>query len=354
MKSFPQKIRQFRTQRLTHDLNKTQAPCSSPAGECVLLNQEGPVRHCIAHRDGSMIAVARKKFWYISKTGGGYSWWVHGHTRFPSFTGVYRQSEHEAIMLYFDGLSYFVGSIYIGIDYFRTMIQLQKTPYSLGRISDTEFVVGFTDGAIRFYTHQNGRKTKLERSICGVHSDYINHIEVHRNLMVAVSDCKTVSVWNTITKKRVAMLPHRYSVLNAVVNMHFIVTSSFTEVRVFENKPGYCLRYVFRRRHRNLAVEVVGDSFLLLSDNSHHISVVSLGKKQIVQSVKTSLPQISHLSLTRDGHVIVGSCLVINADQETEKSTSTELNRCAVVEFTEGSRIREELKKEASCRFGIQ
>lgn len=356
MKSFPEKSCEARIRKLTHDLRKNRMPNSSPDTELVLIDHEVSisVRDLIAHKDGSIVVASVDKLVFLSKMENvSFQWTCNGIT-IPSFAGVFRHNENQVMALHFCSVKFYIVSIFVGVDQFRTVTELPPFPTVITCIAASEFVVGFYDGALRFYTHKNGNKTKLSRFISGIYSDYIEHICVHDKLMVAVSMCGTVSVWDTNKKNRVAMLPHKTSCRRVSINKHFIVTLSYSEVRVFENEPGYRLRHVFNCRLSSYDVNVISDSFLLISGSYPELSVVCLKRMKIIKSVRTSLPFISHVSLTRDGHVILGCCIDIQAKRNLEEDLGEKFNSCVALKLTEEYGIHDGLIKEASHRFGIQ
>eukprot|EP00171_Calliarthron_tuberculosum_P010454 IDg10454t1 len=230
---------------------------------------------------------------------------------------------------------------------------------SLASLSDTEFVVGDENGVLSFYKHRNGDNIQFVHSIPSVHQRWVNWIAVHDNLMVSVSECSTVCVWDITTRRRVAMLPHISSVWYAAMNDHIIATSSFQEVRVFKNGPGYRLSHVFKglnQGFRTFCVEVVGDNLLLTAGEGSLITVTSLSMKMPIIRVSTTLPYIQDLTITSDGMVVASCNKEISdpgeSDSTVSESIPQEMDRCAVIIFARKHGIKKELRKEARKRFG--
>lgn len=346
--------------RRTNNSHTIDVPVLRPKKELVLLNEQGPKRvfQCNAHEDGSMIAlVGLGQFWYISMFGVTSSWRAPRGVSMQYVECFFRQENNQAILADCKG---FICFVCLRSHSIFPMLRCKTPIGSMAFISATKFVAGCDNGALCFYEHRNGQSAKLLRSIRGIHSKRINQVVVYDKLLVAVSTCHTVSVWDVTQEKRIAMLPHCAPVYKTVVNQHFIVTMSYSEVRLFKNRAGYPLCHVFKGIDGNwdiFCVEIIGKCFLLTAGTRSMITVVSLEKKLPIMRIETTLPSILNMSLTPDGQVIASCFQKVHLDGDSNSSTSDSflngINRCVAIELTKKYGIRNKLKNEAMCRFEV-
>lgn len=358
MKNANQRQR-LRELRRTHNLIDVEVEIQYAANERSLESSNGPdpVFRCVPHSDGSLIALAgRGQFWYISKSENNISGLVSSNVHTDYARGLIRVHDDLAISVGYDGRLIATFFKYPS-EWFARQLPVQLI--SLAAISSSEFVLGDGTGVLRFFEHRNGFGMRQTHSITSVHQKYVDWIAVHGRLMVTVSACRTVSVFDTSTKKRVAMLPHRFPAVYSAINEHLIATAGYEEVRVFANSPGYRLLDVFKGLNNGLdlyCVDVIGDSLILTAGFFPLITVTSLVTKRPITRILTSLPYIQELTLTPDGRLIAVCDKRIPEDNVTTSNDPImdSLTRLAIITVPRKHGVKRELMKEAVRRFGIK
>ncbi len=122
------------------------------------------------------------------------------------------------------------------------------------KISDTEFIVGCSEGHLFCFEHEGGRNLRETKRTWKAHTDTIMNISVHNGVIVTTSSDWTARLWDAETKKRLAVLYHDGKVLDTAISDQYIVTCSRygpshwekSELRIFRNSEGYSLTKILR------------------------------------------------------------------------------------------------------------
>jgi WD domain, G-beta repeat len=116
--------------------------------------------------------------------------------------------------------------------------------YCLAAQGRGRFVVGVKDGSFVFCTHEEGHQVKEFFRMDGVDWYRVYDLATHGLRLVSAHWNSTARVWDTDSKKAVAVLEgHQDLVSRVCVNDEYIVTASFdTTLRVYSSVDFQCLR----------------------------------------------------------------------------------------------------------------
>ncbi len=197
-------------------------------------------------------------------------------------------------------------------------------------ISDTEFLVGGSQGDLFSFQHEGGLNLRETRRLWRAHADTISNISCHNGTVVTTSWDWTARLWDAETKKRLAVLYHNERVLDGAISEQYIVTCSRygqsdwknSELRIYRNGEGYPLTKILRT-HEGLYVPKLLDGGRVLciltgyEDENRQpavrntLVVVDFENERILAQLKVGCRSIVRYEVLSDGRLVVvghGGC----------------------------------------------
>ncbi len=204
----------------------------------------------------------------------------------------------------------------------------------MSKISDTEFVVGGSQGHLFSFEHEGGYNLRQTRCIWKAHTDTITNISFHNGIIVTTSDDRTARLWDTETKKRLAVLYHDEVVSSGVISDQYIVTCSRyghsdwekSELRIYRNSEGYPLTKILRTSEGMFSPTFINDNRVLctlrghMDDEYRHLVrntlvVVDFENERMLARLKVACRGVARYEVLHDGRLVVighgGCCGVI-------------------------------------------
>lgn len=262
------------------------------------------------------------------------------HFRKPLWCGVRREVDYidrrNSILFVAPDVIGFTMSANVSTWYVRTGELLESISVSgrvefsaaMCKISNTEFASGSSEGHILFFTHNRGHNLQEETRVRKAHSDGILSMEFHKDIIISTSFDWSARVWDSSTKKRVAILKHCAPVVGVTISDEYIVTCSFSEsdtgeLRFYKNENAYELVKIVHIRNWVYKPIILNGGLILcrlycrFMDNfqRNYLYVVDFERERVIAHLKVGCRRISDYDVLLDGRIVAvgmeGCCGVI-------------------------------------------
>lgn len=220
----------------------------------------------------------------------------------------------------------FISSANVSTWYVRSGEQLESITIrgahlesAIFKINDSEFVTGSAEGHIIYLAHKRGCNLREIMRVRKAHLGKINCMTVHKNLIVSTSTDCSARLWDTTTKKRLAVLKHGAPVVGVALSDEYIVTCSFTEtdngeIRIFKNEDGYQLMKILHMRNWVYKPKILNDGPILFrffrpfddeSLHRHYLCIVDFEHERYLAQLNVGVRKINDYDVLADGRIIV-------------------------------------------------
>lgn len=186
------------------------------------------------------------------------------------------------------------------------------------KISDTEFVVGSTEGHMLFFNHNRGYDLHETKRVRKAHYDKIMSMAVHKDVIVSTSADWSARVWDVATKERFAIFKSCDNVVGVALSDEYIVTCSYSEsdtgeLRIYRNEGGYELLKILHLRTWVRKPKILSGGFILcrLFPSFHdgtvpgnHLCVVDFHGERVLAKLKFGCRKVNDYEVLPDGRII--------------------------------------------------
>ncbi len=201
---------------------------------------------------------------------------------------------------------------------------------SMCKISNTEFVVGCTEGHLFSFEHEGGCSLRETGRIWKAHTQIITDISFHNDIIVTTSTDRTARLWDAKTKKRLAVLYHDSIVLSGAISDQYIITCSRygqsryeeSELRIYCNSEGYPLMKILRIREGIFTPTLLDGGLVLCILTTHKdengeplvrdtLLIVDFENELVLARLKVGCRGIVRYDVLSDGRLVVighGGC----------------------------------------------
>ncbi len=203
-------------------------------------------------------------------------------------------------------------------------LKVRGTSFFLGlcKLSETEFVVGGSDGHLDYISHRHGCELKEMKRIWKAHQYWINAIVFRNGIFVSTSDDWTAKVWDSKNKTLLSILHHNGPVQNATISDRYILTHEENAqiIRIFANCEAFPLVKMFRTgliESPKFLDSGLLTYWSLVGINQYGMVFFEIESECILGQLKVSPVDVCDHAFLADGRVVAvgtGGCRGIIAD----------------------------------------